>query len=64
MAKRKDPNQKGSGARKHRRNYRMGMVGRYNVEGKTTKYRARHYIADGPRKVIHREGRCPVHSQR
>lgn len=63
MAK-KDPNQKGSGARKHRRNYRLPMqFDGFVRTGDVTAYRARHGIPKGSRKDIHRKGDCPLHNR-
>lgn len=60
MAK-KDPNQKGSGSKKHRRNYRLRFQDRFTTTGAVTRYRAAHVIPEGRRKVLHAEGRCPIH---
>jgi hypothetical protein len=62
MGRKKDPNQKGSGARKHRRNYRLrGQTLR--TTGTVTRYRALHGIPLGRRADLHRWGECPVHSK-
>jgi hypothetical protein len=63
MGKRKDPNQKGSGARKHRRNYRLRFQEKYRSDGSITRYRARHGIPQGNRRDLHAQGKCPVHSK-
>lgn len=63
MAKRKDPNQKGSGAKKHRRNYRLRFQERFRTDGQITRYRAAHGIPAGRRKDIHARGDCPVHNK-
>jgi hypothetical protein len=62
MAKRKDPNQKGSGARKHGRNYRLRAQD-FRTTGAVTRYRAAHGIPLGRRKDIHSRGECPVHNK-
>lgn len=61
MAKKKDPNQKGSGAKKHRRNYRLKFQEKFRSEGSTTRYRSAHGIPPGRRKDLHEQGKCPVH---
>jgi hypothetical protein len=48
MGKRKDPNQKGSGAKKHGRNYKWWEPGAlFPTTHSVTKYRARHHIEGG-----------------
>lgn len=61
MGKRKDPNQKGSGAKKHRRNYRLKFQDKFRSEGTATRYRARHGIPAGSRKANHAQGLCHLH---
>lgn len=61
MGSRKDPNQKGSGARKHRRNYRLRFQQKFQTTGDTTRYRAAHGIPKGSRKYNHANGLCPIH---
>lgn len=61
MSKRKDPNQKGSGAKKHGRNYRLRGQERFRTTGPVTRYRALHGIPLGRRKDNHRNGLCPLH---
>lgn len=63
MGKRKDPNQKGSGAKKHLRNFRLRNQERYRATGPVTRYRAAHGIPAGRRKDVHARGDCPVHSK-
>ena len=64
MARKKDPNQKGSGAKKHRRNYRLRNQEKFRVTGDVTRYRAAHGIPQGRRKDIHKRGDCPVHNRK
>lgn len=64
MGKRKDPNQKGSGAKKHGRNYRLPLqVHGMRSTGSVTRYRARHGIPPGRRRDNHRNNLCPVHNR-
>lgn len=61
MGSKKDPNQKGSGAKKHRRNYRIHHDGKFAVMGTQSKYRLRHGIPAGSRKANHASDNCPLH---
>jgi hypothetical protein len=62
MGSKKNPDQKGSGARKHRRNYRLrGQT--FRTTGAVTRYRALHGIPEGSRRRNHAEGRCPLHNE-
>lgn len=62
MAQKKDPNQKGSGAKKHRRSYKR-FDGRFSTDVGMTRYRSRHNIPAGRRKDNHAKGVCPVHNR-
>lgn len=61
MAK-KNPSQGGSGAKKHRRNYRLRNQA-LTTTGAVTRYRALHGIPEGRRKDIHGRGECPLHNR-
>jgi hypothetical protein len=64
MANRKDPNQKGSGAKKHGREYRAKFQEKYRTSMTMTRYRLRHNIPAGRRKDLHRDRLCPIHKNR
>jgi hypothetical protein len=64
MSQRKDPNQKGSGAKKHQRNYRGKHQEKFRTYLSVTRYRAAHGIPSGTRKQNHKDGRCPLHNRK